>query len=72
MSGVRFSGPNNSTTFTTCCGSAVIEEKCCPSCGEDVEPYYADSGHRTRTARFNSAYAPHQRAERTTAHDKQK
>lgn len=31
---VQLSGPNNSMTFTTCCGLAVIKEKqsCCPGC----------------------------------------
>jgi predicted amidophosphoribosyltransferase len=26
----------NSTLFTDCCGSAIVDEKCCPSCGKEV------------------------------------
>ncbi len=37
MASVRFSGPDNSTFFTTCCGTAITDdEKNCPSCGEEV------------------------------------
>jgi ribosomal protein S27AE len=37
MASVRFSGPNNSTFFTTCCGMAITDyEKKCPKCGEGV------------------------------------
>ena len=37
MASVRFSGPNNDTLFTTCCGSAIRDcEENCPRCGEEV------------------------------------
>ena len=40
MPTVRFSGPNNSTFFTTCCSVAICEgERDCPVCGVAVEPY---------------------------------
>ena len=39
MSTVRFSGPTNSTMFTTCCGVAVCDDQAnCPDCGEEVIP----------------------------------
>lgn len=39
----------NSTMFTLCCGSAICnDERCCPSCGEEVigadEPDYHKRG----------------------------
>lgn len=41
MSGVRFSGPTNSTFFTTCCRAAITDrEERCPQCREDVYPFY--------------------------------
>lgn len=45
MPTVWFSGPNNSTFFTTCCSVAICEyERDCPVCGLAVEPYE----HRSR------------------------
>ena len=39
MARVRFSGPTNSTLFTTCCGCAICDDQSkCPCCGEEV-PY---------------------------------
>lgn len=36
---LHFSGPNNSTLFSDCCGSAVCDsESRCPSCGREVRP----------------------------------
>lgn len=51
MPTVRFSGPNNSTLFTTCCGSAVIDERNCPSCGLVISP-------RSHRARWDAAMGP--------------
>ena len=62
MATVRFSGPNNSTTFTTCCGTAVFAEKYCPSCGEEVFPYDENaSRHRICQMRFSKAFEPYRR-----------
>lgn len=37
MPGVQFSGPNNSTLFTTCCGVAICDdERRCPVCQQEV------------------------------------
>lgn len=39
MPTVRFSGPNNSTFFTTCCGVAICDDQAmCPVCGEEITP----------------------------------
>jgi hypothetical protein len=46
MAGVRYSGPNNSTLFSTCCDAAVCDDQaCCPVCGEEIEPKDARSRH---------------------------
>ena len=37
MAKVHFSGLNNSTPFTDCCGVAAIDEKNCPECGEEID-----------------------------------
>ncbi len=35
--GVHFSSHTNSTLFTDCCGSAILDyENCCPSCGSEI------------------------------------
>ncbi len=49
--GVRLSDPNNSTTFTVCCGLAVHDEGKCPGCGAEILPKGAQ-------ARFDSAFNP--------------
>lgn len=50
--GVRLSGPTNSTIFTKCCGVAVCDdEPHCPSCRAKVLPV-------GRAARWEAAYGP--------------
>ena len=70
MSYVRLSSAYNSTIFTTCCEVAICDDQQkCPSCGEDVFPFYkgmpdaeraeAAGGyfhHNTRMARWRAAY----------------
>ena len=69
MSSVRYSGPTNSTFFTTCCGTAICDEQQkCPRCKADVYPFHermtdkeragAAGGyynHNTRMARMSRA-----------------
>lgn len=69
MPSVRYSGPTNSTFFTTCCGSAIVDsQQKCPSCNAYVYPFRegmtdkeraeASGGyyhHNTRMARSNAA-----------------
>ena len=38
MPTVKFSGPTNSTFFTTCCGSAIDDEIQCPTCKQEITP----------------------------------
>lgn len=49
MSTVRFSGPTNSTFFTTCCRVAITDrQQKCLQCGEDVYPFYKGMSDRER------------------------
>lgn len=70
MSRVRFSGPNNSTFFTTCCGCAINDyQERCPVCREQVYPYPLSDGehyseHQVNMARWNLAYGPYRAADR--------
>lgn len=39
MPTVKFSGPTNSTFFTTCCGSAICDDESqCPTCKQEITP----------------------------------
>ena len=50
--GVHFTGPNNSTMFSDCCGSAVLQnEYKCPSCGATVVPRNYSSRWRAASGR---------------------
>lgn len=69
MAGVRYANANNSTLFTTCCDTAIVDSQSkCPRCGTDVYPFYegmsqaerdeAGGGyynHNTSVARHSSA-----------------
>ena len=36
---IHFSSHTNSTFFTDCCGTAILEdEACCPKCRKDIYP----------------------------------
>lgn len=49
MASVRFSGPNNSTLFTTCCEVAICDDQGeCPRCKKEVVPL--DKRERWNTA----------------------
>ncbi len=50
MPTVYHCSPTNSTTFTTCCDVAIINEGSCPRCGKEVFPKGAQ-------ARFRFAHA---------------
>lgn len=56
MNSVYFCSPTNSTTFTTCCNTAIVEEECCPECGEKVEGYEESNGQVTKNNRFRIAF----------------
>lgn len=70
MPGVFLCSPTNSQMFTTCCQTAICDnQQKCPSCGEDVYPFYEGMtdeerahyaggyyNHNTRTARWNAAF----------------
>ena len=66
MASVRFSGPNNSTLFTTCCECAICDDqRNCPVCGEEV-PYDSRERHniamlqyygRNRLTKMRQAHA---------------
>ena len=39
MPTVEFSGPNNSTFFTTCCGTAICDDESrCRTCKKEIIP----------------------------------
>lgn len=41
MTSVFYSGPTNSTFFTTCCKVAICDyQQKCPVCKKDVYPFY--------------------------------
>lgn len=41
MPSVQFSGPTNSTFFTTCCSVAICDDQQkCPKCKKDVYPFH--------------------------------
>jgi hypothetical protein len=55
--GVRHSGPNNSTAFTECCGTAICDNQSrCPSCKKLVIGHDCETEHETGLARFRYAY----------------
>ena len=55
--GVRLSGPNNSTLFTTCCGVAITDRECnCPACGDLIIGWDAASPYMRGMIRWNMAY----------------
>ena len=70
MSRVKYSGPTNSTFFTTCCELAICDDQQkCPGCKQDVYPFHplmtdkecaeAAGGyyhHNTRMARMRIAW----------------
>ena len=58
MPSVYLCSPTNSTTFTTCCNTAICDyQRECPKCNEKVDG-------ETRSERWEIAYGPHRRAER--------
>lgn len=55
--GVRLSGPNNSTMFTECCGTAICNDQGdCPQCGRKVYGHWADTAHERGLMRWRYAY----------------
>lgn len=46
----------NSTMFTTCCKVAICDDQAnCPSCGEPVIGYDANTNHERRRIRWKDA-----------------
>ena len=71
MPSVMLSGPNNSTMFTTCCETAILEtQRCCPRCKKPVYPYSdfnsgADyTNQQVHRMRWQWAFGPHRAAAR--------
>lgn len=59
MIGVRYSDPNNSTHFTTCCSVAILpHQQRCPGCRKDVFPFYEGMSDKDR-AEAASGYCHH-------------
>ena len=57
MNSVYLCSPTNSTTFTTCCDTAIGGEECCPHCNEPVEGYEKDICYQAvRNNRFRIAF----------------
>jgi len=55
--GVKLSGPNNSTFFTECCGTAVLDyEEKCPRCNELVIGHDAETNPERWRIRWNYAF----------------
>lgn len=49
MPSVRYSGPTNSTFFTTCCHTAICDnQQKCPCCKKDVYPFYEGMSDKER------------------------
>lgn len=57
MSSVRYSGPTNSTLFTTCCGAAILDhQQQCPACKRDVYPFYEGMSEADRSQASGGYY----------------
>ncbi len=58
MSGVFLSSATNSTMFTQCCSVAICnDESKCPSCREDVYPFYDGMSDEDRAELSLGAYS---------------
>ena len=56
VSGVHFSGPNNSTFFTDCCRAAIVDTQTrCPRCGVLVIGHDSDDPHARNRRRWSCA-----------------
>ena len=70
MSGVYHCSPTNSTFFTTCCDTAILDhQERCPACGRRVYPF-SDGETNTystgevRRARWEQAFGPFRKSAR--------
>ena len=58
MRSIHHDNAANSTTFTDCCGTAIGEERYCPSCGEEIEGWREDCHpQEIRNNRFRIAFS---------------
>jgi hypothetical protein len=68
LSTVRYSGPTNSTFFTTCCKVAICDDQqVCPRCREDVYPFYKGMSEEDRRQAAGGYYNHNTRMSRMSA-----
>jgi hypothetical protein len=63
MASIYLCSPTNSTIFTTCCDTAILNHEVnCPSCKKRVFPFYdCESAHERGRYRWSHVYKPPKR-----------